>query len=125
MEKSKFEIYRQKLNEIRSSLIGDVAKNFKTTKNREGSPNADINDEAVETYNRQLMSNLSEQDWGQYRLVEEALGRIESGEYGVCLECGQPIPEARLEVIPFAKYCVKCLDAIEKESKVANQNFDN
>lgn len=38
--------------------------------------------------------------------VEAALQRIEAGSYGVCVDCGQPIPDARLEVRPEAARCV-------------------
>lgn len=40
--------------------------------------------------------------------VEHALARIERGEYGVCEVCGQDIPVARLEVLPYATKCVSC-----------------
>ncbi|HEX7100295.1 MAG TPA: TraR/DksA C4-type zinc finger protein [Acidimicrobiia bacterium] len=40
--------------------------------------------------------------------VEHALERIESGEYGVCESCGQDIPTARLDVLPYATFCVNC-----------------
>ena len=39
--------------------------------------------------------------------MDEATGRLERGIYGICEECGQEIPEERLRVIPFARYCVK------------------
>jgi DnaK suppressor protein len=40
--------------------------------------------------------------------VEHALGKLESGDYGVCESCGQPIPEARLEAKPAARLCIAC-----------------
>jgi RNA polymerase-binding transcription factor DksA len=40
--------------------------------------------------------------------VEHALGKLESGDYGVCESCGQPIPEARLEAKPAARLCISC-----------------
>ena len=41
-------------------------------------------------------------------LLEHALDRLESGEYGVCESCGQDIPTARLDVLPYATFCVSC-----------------
>ena len=38
--------------------------------------------------------------------VNAALARLEEGSWGVCVDCGQPIPEARLEVRPEATRCV-------------------
>jgi len=37
--------------------------------------------------------------------MDEALGRLEGGTYGICEECGLEIPEERLRVMPFARYC--------------------
>lgn len=43
--------------------------------------------------------------------VEEAVARMESGTYGVCESCGNPIGEARLEALPDATLCVACKSA--------------
>lgn len=48
--------------------------------------------------------------------VEEALKRIENGTYGLCVVCGQPIPEKRLEAIPWASRCVKDEEQLEKRN---------
>jgi len=48
------------------------------------------------------------------RSIEEALLRIDEGEYGVCEECEEEIPLGRLKVLPFARLCVKCKSDLEK-----------
>ncbi|NIR37045.1 MAG: hypothetical protein GWN07_13970, partial [Actinobacteria bacterium] len=40
--------------------------------------------------------------------VERALERVEEGTYGICESCGESIPVARLEVLPYATTCVSC-----------------
>ena len=50
---------------------------------------------------------LSE-DGDVLKLIEEALKRLEKGEYGRCQECGEPISEGRLRIRPYAVFCVKC-----------------
>lgn len=40
--------------------------------------------------------------------VQRALEKIDEGTYGICERCGQPIAEARLEVMPAARYCINC-----------------
>lgn len=40
--------------------------------------------------------------------IEAALERAEKGLYGVCQECGDPIPVERLEAMPYTTHCVKC-----------------
>lgn len=40
--------------------------------------------------------------------VEAALAKLDSGGYGLCESCGEPIPEARLEAKPAARLCITC-----------------
>jgi RNA polymerase-binding protein DksA len=40
--------------------------------------------------------------------VDEALARMDEGTYGTCVDCGEPIPEARLEARPLSIRCVSC-----------------
>lgn len=40
--------------------------------------------------------------------IEAALEQVRSGTYGVCVDCGRPIPDARLEARPMASRCVAC-----------------
>ncbi len=48
--------------------------------------------------------------------IEEALQRIDAGTYGLCTDCGEPIPPRRLEVQPFAVRCVE--DQARAEGRV-------
>lgn len=48
------------------------------------------------------------------RHIITALSRIESGDYGYCLECDELISNARLEVDPAASLCIKCASLAEK-----------
>ena len=41
-------------------------------------------------------------------MVEEALDRLQSGDFGVCLSCEEAIAPKRLSAIPWARYCVTC-----------------
>lgn len=118
MDKKKASHYQTKLEEIRASLVGDVARNLKSNKEEFSDIVADVNDDATRTYNRQLMLNLGEQDWEKLKLVEEAIETIKRGDYGICQKCEKSIPEARLNIVPFAKYCVECLSVLEKEKSV-------
>jgi len=46
--------------------------------------------------------------------LSSALDRLESGEYGTCVECGETIAPARLRVMPEVETCVRCQDRIER-----------
>ncbi len=49
------------------------------------------------------------------RRINEALQRIEDGEYGYCVTCGEPINPKRLEIEPMTSQCVRCASDAEKQ----------
>ena len=46
--------------------------------------------------------------------VEEALDRIETGAFGVCLSCEEEIPEKRLKAVPWASHCLSCQEKLDR-----------
>ncbi len=48
------------------------------------------------------------------QLVQDALARFDNGTYGLCLDCGQEIDDARLEAIPYAPLCLSCQSKRER-----------
>ena len=69
-------------------------------------------DQAQISHDEFISLRLNSLDYGQLRLVEEALDRVRSGDYGVCLSCEQPIPQKRLQAVPWARYCVPCQELV-------------
>jgi DnaK suppressor protein len=65
-------------------------------------------DTATETYDRELDYTLEENSEHLLGEIEAALKRIEDDTYGVCSNCGKPIPEERLEALPWATLCIDC-----------------
>jgi len=49
--------------------------------------------------------------------ITAALERLDEGEYGVCVECGETIASARLRVMPEVTTCVRCQDRLERASR--------
>ena len=41
-------------------------------------------------------------------LLDHALGRIDHPDFGLCTDCGDPIPLARLQFMPESRFCVEC-----------------
>lgn len=62
------------------------------------------------------MSILATQAHRRLKEVEDALLRIERGEYGKCFKCEKNIEISRLRAVPYAKYCLKCQEEIERKS---------
>jgi DnaK suppressor protein len=65
-------------------------------------------DQAQISHDEFVSSRMNGLDYRQLRLVEEALDRLDAGDYGICLACDEPIPEKRLRALPWARYCVAC-----------------
>jgi DnaK suppressor protein len=56
--------------------------------------------------------------------VRAALQRIETGEYGICVDCGRPIEEKRLEAVPWTPYCLEDQEKHDRE-KAEPSAFDS
>ncbi|OUM98740.1 MAG: hypothetical protein BAA04_05315 [Firmicutes bacterium ZCTH02-B6] len=53
--------------------------------------------------------------------VDRALERLEEGSYGICEECGRPIPMGRLLAVPYATKCTACAVASEGDGAAAGE----
>ena len=118
MNETKLASFRAKLEEIRFAIVAEVKGKYKSPKDHLTEQVADIADDAVQSYDRQLKMGLGKKEFEKMRLVEEAIEKLDEGQYGICLECEELISEERLTVIPFASYCVDCLELIEKKNTV-------
>ena len=66
---------------------------------------------------RDLELALDAHDSAEIALVNAALQRIEDGSYGLCVDCGAHIAEARLRAAPEASRCIHCQEKLEKASR--------
>ena len=62
----------------------------------------------------QAISDL-DREFRMLREVNAALERFEDGSYGVCDECDEEISPRRLDALPWARHCVRCQDAIDRQ----------
>lgn len=65
-------------------------------------------DHASDVLARELDGTLEENVEEIVAEIDAALQRIAAGTYGACARCGQPIPEARLDAVPYATLCLDC-----------------
>ncbi len=125
MNKKKLAQFRSQLESIRSKLLGGVEKSNQNVKESEIGQMADISDDAACAYNRQLEGELGEQGWQKLKQVDTAIEKISEEEYGICAQCGNTIPEARLKVVPYTEFCTQCLSEMEKNLKAISINDEN
>ncbi len=84
-------------------------------------PPAEVGDETDLVTTTQQQTTLLDQSSLAYRTLTEvnnALLRIETGEYGKCVECGREIQPARLEAVPWAAYCIEDQQKLEQREGV-------
>jgi len=74
-------------------------------------------DAGSDAYDRDFALSLLSQEQDSLYEIDQALRRIDSGNYGVCEMSGKPIPHARLEALPFTRYTVECQADIEKRNR--------
>ena len=74
-------------------------------------------DLGTETFERERDLSLLEQIEAELADVEHALRRIDDGTYGTCEACGRQIDDARLEVVPAARFCVADQAVAEREAR--------
>jgi len=100
--------YRQLLLEKRAEVMAGLGMRFDTMAKM---GRVAEEDQAQISHDEFVSLRLNGLDYAQLRLVEEALDRMDSGDYGVCLACEEPIAPKRLRVLSWARYCVTCQDS--------------
>ncbi|GAC1666014.1 MAG: TraR/DksA C4-type zinc finger protein [Ktedonobacteraceae bacterium] len=86
--------------------------------------NQEFEDVAVDFLEIQKEQSLLVNEQALLSEVEDALKRIENGSYGRCVDCGQPIPEKRLEALPWAARCVKDEARLEERNLRVTETYD-
>lgn len=113
--RAEFERYRHLLIDRQRELT----QAYQTSKRDSQSTGSDSGTEdyidyAVSSYTKEFLLSLTEMDRKQLLLVEEALKRIDRNEFGLCQQCSEAISPKRLEVAPWARYCVRCQELEEQ-----------
>jgi DnaK suppressor protein len=73
-----------------------------------GEPCGDLVDMATSETAAATQIRLHQTDGKLLRAIEDALTLMQQAEYGTCAECGQPISKARLEAVPWTRWCRDC-----------------
>lgn len=128
MNEKKIEKYRWMLQGMLERLRGDTLALEDETRTRTGGEAGGnlsnvpmhLGDLGTDAYMQELNSSLLESESTLRDEVLAAIARIESRTYGKCEDCGRTIKEARLEVIPYARYCAACAARFESEQVISN-----
>jgi len=109
---------RTELNKYRAMLETKQAELGAGLRNREDiaiEKTPDAIDEVQLAGERELAIRNLDRESSLLRSVRSALGRVGDGSYGVCLHCEEEIKPKRLEAVPWAKYCIRCQEAADRQ----------
>ena len=70
--------------------------------------NPDWEERATEIENDEVLESLDSSTLEEVKLIQAALDRVSAGTYGICMSCGQPVGEKRLDAVPHAATCIDC-----------------
>ena len=115
LAKSTVEKFRKKLLEEQerlSEVIREIQEEQEevrlTETSSDRSPDPNTAEGGSLAFEMEMELSLSKNAEDLLAKVNDALERIDEGGYGNCAECGTAIPVARLEVLPYTRYCVEC-----------------
>jgi len=77
----------------------------------------DSGDEALSRSLEKLQSSLEKTEINELHLIDQALVRLKTGDYGICIECDTLISQQRLKYYPYAAKCIVCQEAEEAAEK--------
>jgi RNA polymerase-binding transcription factor DksA len=96
------------------SLRQDVEARIENTqrhiKHSQGPLSQDFAEQASERANDDVVYHLDELAKQELALINQALEKIEKGEYGLCTACSSKIEDARLAAVPYAGLCKHCAE---------------
>jgi len=98
----------QSLKEEVSHRISAIDKDI-----RHEGMSADWAEQASERENDEVLESLGNTSALELIKINNALKRIDSGDYFFCSVCGEAIPPARLDLLPFSTLCVHCAEKLE------------
>lgn len=105
---SNFEEIRLVLCEMLEDLDDKLARITDDVRHTDEPVEKDFSEQATQNENNEVLDYLGNSAKTEIEMIKQALSRIDSGEYGTCQVCGEPINIERLKIIPYSNMCVKC-----------------
>ena len=117
MRKRDKDKFRTLLLDTRKNILREIQQALKEGREGEAGEGRDTYDIASDERDREINLLLGDRDRKKLQLVDDALQRLESEEYGICEECGGEIAHGRLEAMPFSRLCVTCQSEFEQAQR--------
>jgi len=114
------EYFRLKLVNWKKDLLKESSQTLKKLQKEENSPKPDLTDRATEEIERSFELKTRDRERKLINKINEALKRIDDGNYGYCEETGEAIGVKRLEARPVATLSLEAQEMHEKKEKKIN-----
>lgn len=118
---------RQRLMDLRDEMISAVQgisqMARESTSNMSSGSGEHTGDAGSDAYDRDYALGILAKEQDALYEIERALHRIEIGQYGICQMSGEPIPNVRLEVLPFCRLTVECQTLWESKNGKRRYNI--
>lgn len=105
------EYFKNKLTALKDEVTQRITAIDKDI--RHEGMSSDWEEQATERENDEVLESLGTASTEELQMIKAALQRIDSGDYFSCSVCGEDIPPARLELLPFSTRCVSCAEHLE------------
>lgn len=105
-----YEEVKRTLCEMLEELNERLAKITDEVKHTDQPMEKDFAEQAAQTENDQVLDYLGNAARAEAAMIKQAIARIDSGEYGTCEACGEPIREERLKALPYSNLCISCAE---------------
>jgi DnaK suppressor protein len=115
MNKKEKDEFRKLLAAKKESIIRKLTDTITESKEMESNVAQDLVDKAETSYTKEFLLSLSDGERDQLLHIDEALKRLEHGEFGVCQVCTKEIGDKRLKAIPWTPLCIDCQEKAEEE----------
>ncbi len=119
LNKKEKDEFRAKLRAKKESITRKLTDTISESKEMESNVAQDLVDKAETSYTKEFLLSLSDGDREQLLLIDEALKRLDHGDFGVCQVCGKDIGMKRLEAVPWTPYCIDDQEKAEKERETS------
>lgn len=107
--------FRKSLLEQKEKIVKKLSQFYNESKEVETDIAQDVVDKAESSYTKEFLLSLSNGERNLLKLIDDALRRLKTEEFGVCQMCGKAIGKKRLNVVPWAPYCIECQQKKEEE----------
>jgi DnaK suppressor protein len=114
MDKKRLDYYKKKLVSRRDELTRTIARTEEEGRQADDEQTVDLADKAANSYTKEFLFGMTNTDRTILNMIDEALKRIKSNEYGMCANCQEEMQQKRLEAVPWAKHCVTCQEKAEQ-----------